>query len=239
MLGGNLKSISMFGKFIVIDGIDGVGKATQTELLMTRLKKEKILAKKIDFPAYTRNFFGRFIGECLAGDHGDFVGLDPKIASTLYAADRFESKNKIEGWLAKGHTVIADRYVSSNQIHQGGKIRDRKAREEFLKWLDMMEYKVFKLPKPDEVIYLSLPMNLSLKLLSGRRKDMNRPYLKGRKKDIVEQSLSYLEESRRSALEIVRKNNSWREVVCNKGDVVLSREVIHELVWKQVQKVLK
>lgn len=223
----------------MIDGIDGVGKATQTALLMERLKREKIPAKKIDFPAYTENFFGKFIGECLAGDHGDFVNLDPKIASTLYAADRFEAKPKIEQWLKKGYAVIADRYVSSNQIHQGGKIRDPKKREEFLKWLDTAEYKVFKLPKPNEVIYLSLPMNLSLKLLAERQKDTTRPYLKGRKKDVVEQNMQYLEESRRSALEIVRRNNSWREIVCNDGDEILSREAIHELVWQKVKKVLK
>ena len=84
------------GKFIVIDGIDGSGKKTQTKLLIERLKREGLKVKTIDFPQYENNFFGKFIGECLVGEHGDFAKLDPKIASVLYGADRFESSQKIE-----------------------------------------------------------------------------------------------------------------------------------------------
>ncbi len=84
------------GKFIVLEGVDGSGKATQTKLLIERLKKEKIKVKSIDFPQYYNNFFGEFIGECLRGDYGDFINLDPKIVSVLYAADRFESNQKIK-----------------------------------------------------------------------------------------------------------------------------------------------
>ncbi|MEK7181986.1 MAG: thymidylate kinase, partial [Patescibacteria group bacterium] len=99
------------GKLIVIDGTDGSGKATQTDLLLKRFKKEGLLVKKLDFPRYEDNFFGKFIGECLAGEHGDFVSLDPRIASSLYAFDRFETKPLIEKWLSAGYTVILDRYV--------------------------------------------------------------------------------------------------------------------------------
>ena len=100
------------GRLIVIDGTDGSGKATQVKLLQTRLKKEGYRVKTLDFPQYQENFFGGFIGECLTGDHGNFVSLDPYIASVLYAADRFQSKEKILGWLKKGEIVILDRYVS-------------------------------------------------------------------------------------------------------------------------------
>ena len=156
------------GKFVVIDGIDGAGKATQTELLVKHLKQLKVPVRKIDFPGYERNVFGKLIGECLAGKHGDFVQVDPRIGSTLYAADRFESKAKIERWLKAGYVVIADRYVSSNQIHQGGKIKDPKKRQEFLKWLDTVEYTIFGIPRPDLIVYLHLPVALSLKLLHAK-----------------------------------------------------------------------
>ena len=78
------------GKLIVIDGSDGSGKATQTKLLFERLKREKIKVHTLDFPQYTENLMGSLIGECIAGEHGDFLHVDPYIGSVLYAADRFE-----------------------------------------------------------------------------------------------------------------------------------------------------
>ncbi len=228
------------GVFIVIDGIDGVGKATQTGILVDRIGKEGRKVERIEFPQYYQNLFGELIGEALAGKRGDFLGLDPRIASALYAADRFESKDRIEKWLAAGRVVVADRYVSSNQIHQGGKIKDEKKRKEFLEWLDRMEYGVFKIPRPDMIVHLSLPVKLSMKLLekSKKLKDPKKRYLKG-KKDVVESSVVYLEASRKSALSIIGKSNRWVEVTCNKGEEILPREQIHELVWKEVKKILK
>ena len=79
------------GKLIVIDGTDGSGKATQVDLLTKRLKKEGYKVKNVDFPEYYKNFFGKFIGHCLTEQYYNFVGVHPKIASTLYAADRWES----------------------------------------------------------------------------------------------------------------------------------------------------
>ncbi|PIR04899.1 MAG: thymidylate kinase, partial [Candidatus Liptonbacteria bacterium CG11_big_fil_rev_8_21_14_0_20_35_14] len=146
------------GKLIVIDGIDGSGKATQIKLLETRLKKEKIKVKTIDFPRYQDNFFGKLIGKYLSGIYGDFIKVAPRLASVLYAADRFESSQQIQNWLNLGFTVLADRYATANQIHQGGKISNLKERKDFLKWLDTMEYEIFKIPKPDLVIYLDLPL---------------------------------------------------------------------------------
>ena len=78
---------------------------------------------------YYKNFFGAFIGHCLSERYYEFLTVHPKIASVLYAADRFESKEKIEDWLKKGYVVLANRYVSANQIHQGGKIADDTERE--------------------------------------------------------------------------------------------------------------
>ena len=150
--------MKMKGKLIVIDGTDGSGKATQVELLAKALKKEGHKVQVVDFPEYYDNFFGKFIGHCLSEQYYNWLKVHPKIASVVYAADRFESKEKIEGFLKKGYVVIANRYVSANQIHQGGKIASAKKRAEFIKWLDEMEYKVFKIPRPDVTLYLSLPI---------------------------------------------------------------------------------
>ncbi len=109
------------GKLIVIDGTDGSGKATQVELLRKRLTKEGKTVKIVDFPEYYENFFGKFIGHCLSEQYYNFLKIHPKIASVLYAADRWESKEKIEAWLKKGYIVLANRYVSA-----GGKNFKRK-----------------------------------------------------------------------------------------------------------------
>jgi dTMP kinase len=226
------------GKFIVIDGTDGSGKATQTELLVKRLKKQGLKVKKIDFPRYYNNFFGKLIGECLAGKYGEFIKIDPHIASVLYAADRWEASPTIKGWLDQGITVIADRYVSSNQIHQGGKIRDDKKRIEFLKWLDTMEHKVFKIPRPDTLIYLHLPIKLGFQLLQSKSLGKKKKYLEG-KKDLAENDLKHLEDSRRSAIKLVKENNNWQQIECSQNNSILPREAIHELIFKEVKKVLK
>ena len=120
------------GKLIVIDGTDGSGKATQVAKLKERLILEGVVVESLDFPRYYDNFFGKLVGECLAGKHGDFAALSPKIASVIYAADRFESAQQIRTWLDEGKTVVLDRYVSSNQIHQGGKIDNPDERYDFM-----------------------------------------------------------------------------------------------------------
>ena len=134
------------GKLIVIDGTDGSGKATQVALLEKKLKKEGKVVKIVDFPEYYKNFFGAFIGHCLSEQYYNWINIHPKIASMAYAADRWESSKEMVGWLKKGYIVIANRYVSANQIHQGGKIKNAKKRNDFIKWLDQMEYEVFKIP---------------------------------------------------------------------------------------------
>src|SRR3989344_4098749 len=174
------------GKLIVIDGIDGSGKATQVKLLAERLKKEGRTIKIVDFPEYYKNFFGDFIGHCLSEQYYKFLNVHPKIASVLYAADRWESKDEMESWLEKGYVIIANRYVSANQIHQGGKINNSKKRNNFMKWLNDMEYEVFGIPRPDITLYLDLPTTIVLRLLKKRESSkMKRAYLK-KKKDVHE-----------------------------------------------------
>jgi dTMP kinase len=226
------------GKFIVIDGSDGSGKATQSALLMDRLTKEGHTVRMVDFPEYYKNFFGGFIGECLANKEYNFLHVHPKIASTLYAADRFESKEKIELWLKKGYVVVANRYVSANQIHQGGKIKDPSKRKEFLRWLDDMEHRVFGIPRPDIVTYLDLPVPVVRKLMAERNKNQTRAYLKN-KKDVHEASLDFLKNSRNAALWLSDELPYFRKIECAPKGSIISREEIHEMVFKEVKKIVK
>ncbi len=226
------------GKFIVFEGTDGCGKKTQTDLLIKKIKSEGKKVKTIDFPQYENNFFGKFIGECLSGEYGDFAKLDPKIASVLYAVDRFESSEQIKKWLEKGYIVIGDRYANSNQIHQGGKILDAKKRREFLKWLDKLEFEVFKIPRPDVIIFLNVPLSFSLKLLEKKSAKEKKKYLNG-KKDAHESDLKHLQNAKRSALNLVKESGNWIDVKCVIGDELLSKGQISELVWEEVRESIR
>jgi dTMP kinase len=226
------------GKLIVIDGTDGSGKATQVALLSARLKKEGYTVKNVDFPEYYENFFGKFIGHCLSEQYYNFVKVHPKIASVLYAADRFESKDKMTQWLSKGYIIIANRYVSANQIHQGGKIKSAVKRQAFIEWLDEMEYKVFKIPRPNVVFYLELPIDIVKKLINERNKAAARTYL-GNKKDVHEKDIDFLINSRNSALWLAKTQKNYVKIECAQKKEILSREVIHEMVYEKVKKILK
>jgi dTMP kinase len=226
------------GKLIVIDGTDGSGKTTQVVLLTESLKKEGYKVKVVDFPEYYKNFFGKFIGHCLSEQYYNWLHVHPKIASVMYAADRWESSEELRGWLNSGYVVIANRYVSANQIHQGGKIKSAKKRADFMKWLDEMEYEVFKIPKPDMTLYLSLPIKITLDLLKDRDSKIKRDYLK-KKKDVHESDVDFLINSRKSALKLVKETPNFIKVECSEKGKILSREQIHNLVYKEVKKILK
>lgn len=222
------------GKLIVIDGIDGSGKATQTAFLVKSLRKKRIKVRTIDFPSYHKNFFGKLIGDYLSGIYGDFTKVDPRVASVLYAADRFESGEKIKKWLKEGCVVIADRYTSANQIHQGGKIKDLKERRIFLNWLESLEYSVFKIPKPDLVIFLDVPVKVSRKWLEKKISDRRK---KGRR-DVAEENLRYLKNSRESGLFLEKKNKNWKKISCCDGMVCMLPEEIHQHVINLVEELI-
>lgn len=217
----------MSGKLIVIDGADGSGKATQSNLLYERLKREGHQAEKLDFPRYTENFFGKLLRECLDGEYGDFMSIHPKIVSALYAADRFESAERIQGWLDEGSIVILDRYVSANMMHQGAKISDEGELAKFLTWLDEMEHGVFKVPRPDMILYLDVPHTIRKQLVS---KDSTRVTI-----DLAERDDDHQIASEACARKIVSTSNDWRLIGCGHETGMRSLEDIHEEIYTVVR----
>lgn len=216
-------------QIIVIDGADSVGKATQVNLLKERLEADGIAVEKVDFPQYEQNVFGGLLRECLDGKRGDFMSLDPKVAATLYAADRFESKKELEQWLAEGKVILFDRYVSANMMHQGAKIEDPTERAAFLKWLEHIEHDIFAIPRPDLTIHLNVPPEKSEKLLE---------YMVsiGKKTaDVAESDREHQRKVAACAREIAVAQQ-WVPVECMDGDVLRTREDIHEEVYALVSK---
>jgi dTMP kinase len=178
------------------------------------------------------------VGRYLSGEFGKANEVSPYLASILYATDRLETKKSIEKWLKDGYIVIADRYASSNQIHQGGKIKDSKERKIFLDWLEEMEYDVFKIPKPDSIIYLDVPIKFSINLLKEKKAQDKKKYLKG-KKDIHENDLNHLEDAKKSAIKLIKKFNNWSRINCIKGGKLMSIEKIGDIIWNDLEKILK
>lgn len=226
------------GKLIVIDGADGTGKATQTALLLKRLKREGYRVRTLDFPQYEKNFFGKFLGDCLAGKHGDFLALDPYFASVFYDLDRFESKESIRRSLERECIVVLDRYVSANQIHQGAKIADARKRTTFLRWLARMEFEVLGLPKPDLTIYLSVPYRESRKLLRKKDNRHKKTYLGGKQTDLAEGNASHQKAARKYIKQLVSSRKGLVKVECMESGALLSKAAIHKRVWKKVRNVL-
>jgi dTMP kinase len=158
------------------------------------------------------------------GKHGDFIAVSPKIASTLYAVDRFEAAPKIREWLGQGDIVISDRYASANQIHQGGKIADPAIRKEFLEWLDTLEFKTLGIPRPDIIVYLHVPLEVSLELIRSRAAET------GTVPDQAEADAKHLYESQESALKLISESNNWLRIDCAEGGNMKSREAIHAAI---------
>lgn len=220
------------GKLIVITGPDGCGKKTQTQLLVSRLKASDYQVETIDFPQYGRNFFGKMVGDYLAGKFGDPLKIDPHLASMLYAGDRWESLPQIEYWINNDEIVVSDRYLGDNFLHQGSKIKDKIKREEFYDWLSLLEYAIYKAYKSNQTFYLDVPLEISLRLLEKKEAKERKDYTEG-KKDGHENEI-HLREVREIADELIQRFG-WIKINCAPKGVLLPEEEISDIIWSLVK----
>jgi len=209
------------GKLIVIEGIDGSGKTSQTKLLIKKLRKQGKKVKTIHFPQHGQGVFGKLVDAYLKNQFGPAPKLDYRLASTLYALDRFEAKNKLEKWLKAGYWIILDRYTESNFGHQAGKIKNKNKRLEVIKWLYDLDYKVLQNPKPDLVIFLDVPVNCAIKLMKKMDK----------KHDGHESDKQFLKNSHTAYLDGVRMFKYWQSIKCVKNNKLLTIDEIHNKIW--------
>jgi len=212
---------------IVIEGSDGSGKATQSRLLLRRLRARGVPATRIAFPGYARSFFGKMVAAYLRGEYGPAV--DPRLAAVLYAGDRFEAAERIRQWLAAGRIVVCDRYVDSNKAHQAARMPTAQRRE-FLRWVDRLEYGILGLPRPDFTVFLHVPVDAAHELIGRKRP---RAYLKGRKRDAHEADPGHLNAAQAVFLKLAaaRSRKRGARIECVKEGKLLSRAMIADLVW--------
>lgn len=231
----NLKHFSQMsqkkGKLIVIDGADGSGKATQTQLLVEHFKKQRIKNQYITFPRYYTSFHGKHVGRFLTGEFGGNGEVSPYLSSLSFALDRLTARDQLVEWLREGNMIIADRYVSASMAHQASKLPASK-RKQFINWLYSMEYKEHKLPKEDIVIYLYVPVEVAQELMDKKR-TKGKGLTQG--KDKAEADLAHQQKSIKMYQQLVKKYPHWQMVSCVEDGKLLSKEQIH----KKILEVLK
>ena len=220
------------GKLIVIEGTDGVGKSTQFSLLRERLENEGCDFRTIVFPQYAEES-SALIRMYLGGEFGSNPGdVNAYAASMFYAVDRYASFKKIWGqYYQSGGVMLCDRYTTSNAVHQASKVPPAQ-RMRYYQWLYETEFDLMGLPKPDLVLYLDAPIELTETQMRIREAETHT------RADIHEKDLEYLRTCRatgRQAAEFY----GWSIIQCAENGVMRPREVIHEEVYRLTAKCLE
>ena len=205
---------------IDIEGTDGCGKKTQTDLLFNYLKNKGKKVVKISFPNYESDS-SALVKMYLGGEFGDKPeDVNSYQASALYAVDRFATMSKIK--VKDYDYILFDRYVPSNMIHQSTKIHDEIELDKFLEWTIDFEYGKLKLPKPDKILFLDVPVEISIKLARARDALKN-----GQSKDIHEKDDNHLINAYNKAHYVAKKYN-WLVLKCSRGENIKSIDEIHQ-----------
>lgn len=221
----------MNGKLIVIEGLDGSGKSTQVELLKKRLESDGVDLRQIKLPDY-ENPSSTLVKMYLNGEFGkDPADVNIYSASLFYAVDRYASFKNIWGDDYKnGKVILADRYTTSNAVHQTVKLPKEKW-SSYLEWLSATEYGFMEIPSPDLVIYLDMDVDISQRLLSKRYNGEET------KKDVHEANVEYLKSCRETALFSAEKLG-WKVVKCYDGNEPLPIEEIGEKIFDLVRVII-
>ena len=221
----------MDGKLIVIEGLDGSGKSTQEELLKKRLSDSGVKVNFIKLPNYDDPAC-ELVKMYLAGRFGKKPGdVNAYAASSFFAVDRYVSYNCYwKDAYKNGEVFLADRYTTSNAYHQLTKT-DKADWDSYLEWLEDLEYNKMGIPKPDAVIYLDMPIEVSQKLMTGRYNGDES------KKDIHEKDVEYLNNCREAA-DYACKKLGWERVECSCDGEPLPIEVISDKIYNYVMKAL-
>lgn len=221
----------MSGKLIIFEGTDGSGKATQTALLCRELERRGIPYKKLDFPRYGEESSAlvRLYLSGAFGSHPDDVNA--YAAASFFAVDRYASYKQDWGkFYEDGGLVLADRYTTSNAVHQGSKLPPAE-QEAYFRWLFDFEYRLLGLPEPDLVIYLDVPVDQTEKNMLHRQADTNTSG------DIHETNTEYLRACRLAA-GTAADRFGWRRIPCVENGVMRSIEDIHKEVYSAVKEIL-
>lgn len=214
-------------KLIVVDGVDSSGKETNTNYIYELLKASGENVIKISFPNYISPS-SSLVKMYLQGDFGENPNdVSAYAASIFYAIDRYASYKTL--WGDFDGIIVADRYTTSNMVHQAAKIDDEKEKEKFLEWLEDLEFEKLGIPRPDKIIFLNMPVWAAEQLMANRKNKITGE----NEKDIHEKNSEYLKKSYDNAMYVAKKFG-WTVVDCTEGDRIKSLEEIQKELKKIV-----
>jgi len=221
-------------KLVVIEGVDSSGKQTQTQKLFDNIANMGLKAEKIVFPNYDSQT-SSLVKMYLGGEFGKNANdVNPYMASAFFAVDRVGSVRSV--WkekLSGADVVVADRYVTSNMIHQASKIEDSTQKEAFLDWVYDFEYNKLELPKPDLVIFLDMPVKYAMELMASRPNKITSESAK----DIHESDANYLNKSYDNAVSVAQKYG-WHRISCVKDGKVRTIDDIAEEIFNVFKNIM-
>ena len=219
------------GKLIVIEGLDGSGKATQTQKATEALSAAGVLVRQVSFPNY-QSPASAPVKMYLEGAFGDNAGdVNAYAASAFYAVDRYASwKTDWQPFYENGGIVLADRYTTSNIIHQCAKLPETQ-REEYVAWLEDFEYARLGIPRPGLVLYLDVEPEVSQQLLTRRYAGDNA------KKDIHERDVDYLLHCRSQAL-WAAKALGWHRILCSEAGCMRGIDEVAADIMRQIRETI-
>ncbi len=206
------------GKLFVIDGLDGSGKATQTDMLYNNLIQQGRDVKKVSFPDYDSLSSGP-VRLYLSGElSGNAQDINAYAASSFFSVDRYcRYMTELKGFYEQGGIILADRYTTANAIHQCGKL-PKSSHKAYVDWLFDFEYNKLGLPRPDGVIFLSVPPVITAKLMDKR-------YEQGGEKDIHEADMAHQQSAAETAHTLATQLG-WQVIDCQSGGRMRGREDI-------------
>ncbi len=221
----------MQGRLIVFEGTDGSGKATQTALVCAELEKRGIPYKRLEFPRYGEES-SALVRLYLQGAFGSRPGdVNAYAASAFFSVDRYASYKQDWGaFYEQGGLVIADRYTTSNAVHQCSKLPPEE-RKPYLDWLFDFEYRLLGLPAPARVLYLDVPTELTERMMRRREEATHT------RADIHERDEGYLRRCRENA-EFVVNYGGWQRISCVRGGALRTVEDIHGEVMEKLRDLL-
>ncbi|HEX7963653.1 MAG TPA: hypothetical protein VF466_03605 [Candidatus Saccharimonadales bacterium] len=222
------------GTFIVIEGTDGSGKATQFELLCDRLRQAGYDVAAFDFPQYDSPS-SYFVKQYLNGEYGSADAVGPYTASLFYALDRYEAAPKIREALEQGKIIVSNRYTGSSMGHQGTKFKSPEERRGYFIWLDNLEFEMLQIPRPDISFVLRVPADIASSLID---KKGQRTYT-DKKRDIHEANLAHLERSVEVYDDLAQLfPKDFQRIDCVRGAKLLPADVVQNMLWEKVAPLL-
>lgn len=224
------------GKFIVIEGIDGSGKATQLKKLSDFLRSRGLEIATFDFPQYSEPS-SYFVREYLNGRYGSFKEINPYAASSFFALDRYNAKKEIILALASGKITLSNRYVGSNMAHQGSNFENSEDQKKYFNWIDNFEFEILGIPRPDLNIILHVSAGVVQELVDQKGE---RQYISnGAKRDILESNLDHLKKTETTYQEIAALfPDQFTTIECMNGGKLDTIEAVHQKIVELVLKIL-